>query len=197
MREEEVVGLGFGEKLEVKTTEQIYPADAVILAMGSQRKAPAIEGIKEFEGSGVSYCAVCDGFFYRGKTVAVLGSGDYAANERSELEPLAAEVIALEDIDAIERFSGDTQIRKVEFKDGTSLDIDGLFIAFGTAGAGDLAKKLGIMTEGSRIIVDENRATNVPGVYAAGDCTGGLLQVSKAVADGAIAATSAIKYLRG
>ena len=197
VREEEVVGLGFGEKLEVKTTEQIYSADAVILAMGSQRKAPAIEGIKEFEGSGVSYCAVCDGFFYRGKTVAVLGSGDYAANERSELEPLAAEVIALEDIDAIERFSGDTQIRKVEFKDGTSLDIDGLFIAFGTAGAGDLAKKLGIMTEGSRIIVDENRATNVPGVYAAGDCTGGLLQVSKAVADGAIAATSAIKYLRG
>ena len=197
VREEEVVGLGFGEKLEVKTTEQIYSADAVILAMGSQRKAPAIEGIKEFEGSGVSYCAVCDGFFYRGKTVAVLGSGDYAANERSELEPLAAEVIALEDIDAIERFSGDTQIRKVEFKDGTSLDIDGLFIAFGTAGAGDLAKKLGIMTEGSRIIVDENRAKNVPGVYAAGDCTGGLLQVSKAVADGAIAATSAIKYLRG
>ena len=197
VREEEVVGLGFGEKLEVRTTEQTYPADAVILAMGTQRKAPSIPGIKEFEGSGVSYCAVCDGFFYRGKTVAVLGAGDYAASERAELEPLAAEVIALDDIDAIERFSGDTQIRKAEFKDGTSIDIDGLFIAFGTAGAGDLAKKLGIMTEGSRIIVDDKMATNVPGVYAAGDCTGGLLQVSKAVADGAIAATSAIKYLRG
>ena len=61
----------------------------------------------------------------------------------------------------------------------------------------EIAKKLGIMTEGSRIIVDDKMATNVPGVYAAGDCTGGLLQVSKAVADGAIAATSAIKYLRG
>ena len=197
VKREEVVGLGFGQKLEVRTAVASYEADAVILAMGSQRKAPGIEGIKEFEGSGVSYCAVCDGFFYRGKTVAVLGAGDYAANERAELEPLAAEVIALEDADAIERFSGDTQIRKVEFKDGTSKDIDGLFVAYGTAGPGDLARKLGIMTDGGRIITDENMATNVPGVYAAGDCTGGLLQVSKAVRDGAVAGTSAVRYLRG
>lgn len=196
VRHEEVVGLGFGEKLEVKTTENVYEADVVIIATGSQRNAPAIEGIKEFEGSGVSYCAVCDGFFYSGKTVAVLGEGDYAANERAELEPLAAEVIALDDIDAVDKFTGDTAIRKVVFKDGSEKEIDGLFIAMGTAGAGDLAKKIGIMTEGSRIIVDENMATNVPGVYAAGDCTGGLLQVSKSVADGAIAATAAIKYLR-
>ncbi|NLY87214.1 MAG: FAD-dependent oxidoreductase [Clostridiales bacterium] len=194
---EEVVGLNFGAKLEIKTTDNIYEADAVILAMGSQRKAPKIDGIKEFEGNGVSYCAVCDGFFYRGKTVAVLGDGEYAANERAELEPIAAEVIALDDLDVIERFSGDQKLKKVEFKDGSTQEIDGLFVAIGTAGAGDLAKKVGIFTdENNKIMVDENMATNIPGIYAAGDCTGGFLQVSKAVADGAMAANSVIKYLR-
>lgn len=199
--EEEVVGLAFEEKLTVKTqgADGVVkrPADAIIIAMGSQRKAPDIPGIKEFEGRGVSYCAVCDGFFYRGKTVAVLGSGDYADSEAAELEPLAETVIKLDDIDQIAGFSGDQKIERVDFKDGSSQEIDGLFIAYGTAGPGDLAKKIGIMTEGSKLIVNEEMATNVPGIYAAGDCTGGLLQVSKAVADGAVAATSAIKFLRG
>jgi thioredoxin reductase (NADPH) len=207
--EEEVVGLAMdfsdqkqsAMELIVKTSQADHPADAVIIAMGSQRKAPDVEGIKEYEGKGVSYCAVCDGFFYRGKTVAVLGSGEYADSEARELEPLAAEVIRLEDISAIKRFSGNIdqdadRLRRVEFKDGTSKEIDGLFIAYGTAGPGDLAKKIGIMTEGSRIIVDEKMATNVPGIFAAGDCTGGMLQVSKAVADGAKAAASAIAHLR-
>lgn len=208
---EEVVGLGFEDKLVVKTAaadnndgsetenegRKVYKADAIIIAMGSQRKAPDIPGIKEFEGKGVSYCAVCDGFFYRGKTVAVLGSGEYADSEAAELKPLAETVIKLDDIDSIERFSGDAKIEKVEFKDGTTQDIDGLFIAFGTAGPGDLAKKIGIMTDANKLIVNDEMATNVPGIYAAGDCTGGLLQVSKAVCDGAKAATAAIKYLRG
>ena len=207
--EEEVVGLAMdfsdqkqsAMELIVKTSQADHPADAVIIAMGLQRKAPDVEGIKEYEGKGVSYCAVCDGFFYRGKTVAVLGSGEYADSEARELEPLAAEVIRLEDISAIKRFSGNIdqdadRLRRVEFKDGTSKEIDGLFIAYGTAGPGDLAKKIGIMTEGSRIIVDEKMATNVPGIFAAGDCTGGMLQVSKAVADGAKAAASAIAHLR-
>lgn len=198
IRTEEVVGLNYGiDNLEVKTTENLYEADVVILAMGSQRKAPKIKGIKEFEGNGVSYCAVCDGYFYRGKTVAVLGNGDYAANERAELEPLVSEVIALEDIESIECFSGDKKLNKVEFKDGSTKAIDGLFVAVGTAGAGDLAKKMGVITnETDKIVVDEEMATNVPGIYAAGDCIGGFLQVAKAVSDGAIAANSAIKYLR-
>ncbi len=195
--EEEVVGLAFEEKLVVKTDAERHETDAIIIAMGSQRKAPAIEGIKEFEGRGVSYCAVCDGFFYRGKTVAVLGAGEYADSEAHELEPLAETVIRLDDIDAIEKFSGDAKIEKVEFKDGSAQEIDGLFIAYGTAGPGDLARKIGILLNGDKIAVNEEMATNVPGIYAAGDCTGGLLQVSKAVSDGAIAATSAIKYLRG
>lgn len=194
--EEEVLGLDFGSKPVVKTQAGRHEADAVIIAMGSQRKAPAIEGIKEFEGRGVSYCAICDGFFYKGKTVAVLGGGDYADSEASELEPLAERVIRLTDAEAIEKFAGDDKIRSVEYKDGSSDEIDGLFIAYGTAGPGDLAKKMGIMLNGNSIIVNENMETNVPGFYAAGDCTGGLMQVSKAVADGAIAGTSVVKYLR-
>lgn len=69
-------------------------------------------------------------------------------------------------------------------------------MAYGTAGSGDLARKLGIMTDGNKITVDEKMATNVPGIFAAGDCIGGVLQVSKAVSDGALAAKSAIAFVR-
>ena len=174
-----------------------YLAKSVIICTGAMTRFIGCKNEAKYVGKGVSYCAVCDGFFYRGKTVAVLGSGEYADSEAAELKPLAETVIKLDDIDAIERFSGDVKIEKVEFKDGTTQDIDGLFIAFGTAGPGDLAKKIGIMTDANKLIVNDEMATNVPGIYAAGDCTGGLLQVSKAVCDGAKAATAAIKYLRG
>ena len=194
--EEEVVGLGFEEKLIVKTNKGVYEADAVIMAMGQQRKAPSIPGIKEFEGRGVSYCAVCDGFFYRGKTVAVLGSGEYAMAEAAELKPLADKVIMIENPEEVESFEGTDVIKEIVYKNGEKTDIDGLFVAYGTAGSGDLARKLGIMTEGNKILVDEKMATNVPGIFAAGDCIGGVLQVSTAVAEGAIAAKSAISFVR-
>lgn len=194
--EEEVVGLGFEERLVVKTDKNIYETDAVIIAMGQQRKAPAIPGIKEFEGRGMSYCAVCDGFFYKGKSVAVLGSGEYAMAEAAELKSLAKDVTMLEEIDDIERFEGDQTIESIVYKNGTKKHIDGLFVAYGTAGSGDLARKLGIMTDGNKITVDEKMATNVPGIFAAGDCIGGVLQVSKAVSDGALAAKSAIAFVR-
>ena len=81
-------------------------------------------------------------------------------------------------------------------EDGTALTISGFFVAQGVAGSSDLARKIGAMTEGNKIIVNENMETNIPGLYAAGDCVGGLLQVSKAVSDGALAGTAAIRYLR-
>ena len=71
-----------------------------------------------------------------------------------------------------------------------------VFVAYGTAGSADMAKKLGILTENNKITIDENLATNVPGVYAAGDCTGGMLQVAAAVYEGAKAGTSAVKFIR-
>lgn len=91
---------------------------------------------------------------------------------------------------------GTEAVEAVRTTDGEIFPVNGVFIAYGIAGSTDLAKKIGALTEGSRIIVDENMATNIPGLYAAGDCTGGLLQISKAVYEGAKAATELIKFIR-
>jgi len=210
--EDEAVGITFGEKLMVRTASgQAFPAEAIVLATGMSRKVPQIEGFEKFDGSGISYCAVCDGFFFRGKDVAVLGSGVYAANEAMELLPIAKSVTILtngEDLkselpngvalkkDKIKAFRGETTLDSVEFEDGTKLEVAGVFIAMGTAGSTDFAKKLGAATEGSKIIVDDKMATNVPGIFAAGDGTGGWYQVAKAVYQGAVAGSEAAKYLR-
>ena len=209
---EEVVGLGFEEKLKVITDKDSYDADSIVIATGSPRNVPKTEGLSDFEGSGVSYCAVCDAFFNRGKNVAVLGNGQYALNEVHDLLSVAASVTVLTDgmrpeaefpenvfvrTEKIKRFAGESRIDKVVFEDDTQIDIFSVFIAYGTAGSADLARKLGIFTEGSRIKVDESMATNVPGVFAAGDCIGGMLQIAAAVYEGATAGTSAVKYIRG
>lgn len=208
---EEVVGLGFEEKLKVITDKDSYDADSIVIATGSPRNVPKTEGLSDFEGSGVSYCAVCDAFFNRGKNVAVLGNGQYALNEVHDLLSVAASVTVLTDgmrpeaefpenvfvrTEKIKRFAGESRIEKVVFEDDTQIDIFSVFIAYGTAGSADLARKLGIFTEGSRIKVDESMATNVPGVFAAGDCIGGMLQIAAAVYEGATAGTSAVKYIR-
>ena len=90
--EVQVLGIGGFDTFTVKTTAGDFDTISVILATGSKRKAPAIPGIKEFEGRGVSYCAVCDAFFYRGKDVAVLGNSDFALHEAEELAPMAGSV---------------------------------------------------------------------------------------------------------
>jgi thioredoxin reductase (NADPH) len=96
----------------------------------------------------------------------------------------------------VEAVEGDERLQYAVLGGGERLPLDGLFIAYGVAGSADLARKIGAETEGNRIVVDENMATSVPGLYAAGDCTGGLLQVSKAVYEGAKAGTELVKYLR-
>lgn len=208
---EEVVGLTFEDRLVVLTTENRYPADAVIIATGSERTVPKIQGIKDFEGKGVSYCATCDGYFFRNKDVAVLGNGDYALHEIDELTQIVNHVTLLtngeppydkvdDGITFIDKkivsLQGEDRLEGVLFDDQTTLAVSGLFVALGVAGSTALAKKIGALTDGSRIVVDENMATNIPGLYSAGDCTGGLLQVNKAVYEGAKAATEAIKFVK-
>lgn len=90
--EAQVLGLGGFDTFEIKTTEGTFESRSVILATGGKRKAPQIPGLKEFEGRGVSYCAVCDAFFYRGKDVAVLGNSDFALHEAEELSNTAGSV---------------------------------------------------------------------------------------------------------
>lgn len=214
IKEDQVVGLGFDGDFIVTGEKSQYKAKAVIIATGSSRKAPPLPGLSEFEGRGVSYCAVCDGFFHRGKNVAVLGSGTYALHEAMELSPIAESVTILTDgqvpefslpdsvtnisVDTgkIKELTGEELLSSVVFEDGKALDVSGVFVAIGTAGSSDLARKLGAVTEGTKIAVNGEMATNIPGLYAAGDCTPGMLQVAKAVYQGAEAATSAIKFVR-
>ena len=191
-----------------------FESKSLVIASGAKKNRPNIKGINLLEGHGVSYCAVCDGFFYRGKKVAVLGEGPYALQEAKVLLPLVSSLTILTDskdiifdknelpsgvnIDCskINSVKGDAKLQAVEFADGHSLELDGLFIAQGSAGASDFARKLGIMTDGDKIIVDADMQTNIPGVFAAGDCTGGLLQVSKAVYQGTIAGLRANSFAR-
>lgn len=208
----EVTGVEYAEKgFTVKTTAGVLTADAVILATGAPRATPPIPGVHEMEGRGVSYCAVCDAFFYRGKAVAVLGEGEYALEEARTLLPIADTVTLLtsgapapndlpEGLQVDERpvaaIEGEDKVARVAFQTGEPLAVDGVFIAYGTAGSGDFARKLGAQLNGNKIQVGADGATAVPGLFAAGDCTGGLLQVAKAVADGAQAALSAIQFVR-
>lgn len=96
----------------------------------------------------------------------------------------------------IKEILGEQRVNKVEFEDGSSIDVDGVFIAMGTAGAGDFAKTLGILQEGENIKVDDKMQTNIKGIYACGDTTGGLYQVCKAVYEGAEAGLAAASYVR-
>ncbi len=214
--QDEVVYLGMDESLtglEIHLAGgKVLKSKAVILAAGSTRNTPKIKGLKELEGRGVSYCAICDGFFYRKKKVAVLGAGDYAGSEAQVLSPLAGELHIFTDgkepsfkpvegavihTEKVGEIIGEEKVSGIRLTNGEEIQLDGVFVAYGTAGSGDLAKKTGaIISPQGYIKVDENMATNIPGLYAAGDCTGGLLQVSKAVYDGARAGLAAVKYIR-
>lgn len=210
---DEVVGLVWGEeKMTALTKTAEYPADVIVMATGAARRAPKIEGLKELEGVGVSYCAICDAFFYRKKKVAVFGNGEYALHEASVLLPTSAEVtlytqgaeLSCKDVPEnlrietrpVARLIGEQRLEAVELEDGTVVPTDGFFVAVGIAGSSELAKKIGAEVDGANIVVDADCKSTLDGLYAVGDCTGGLLQVSKAVADGAIAAKHAIKYMR-
>ena len=163
------------------------------------RNIPNIKGIKEFEGKGVSYCAICDAFFYRNKNVAVLGSGNYAIHEAEILKPVVKSVTLLtnseklvenRDIDLninekkVREVRGFDKVDEVIFDDDSKESINGVFVAIGTASTNDLARKIGAKVENNKIVVKDNLETTVPGLYACGDCTGGILQISKATYEG-------------
>jgi len=208
---DEVLGLSYNGNFIVQAKNNEYETKSIILATGSSRVTPRIKGLEKYEGKGISYCATCDAFFYQGKDVAVVGEGNFALHEAKELLPLVRSVVILtngkktsagfpaelkiyeQKIDALE---GDDRLQSVVFDDGTKIDVNGVFIAMGFAGSTDLAKKIGAETDGPHIVVDAEMSTSVPGIYAAGDCTGGMSQIAKAVYDGAKAGTSVVEYIR-
>lgn len=215
--EKEVISIKYSENscYEVIVANQgkdeKYVAKTIVLATGTSRNKPKIKGIKEFEGKGISYCAICDAAFFRNKHVAVLGNGDYAIGEIEELLPIVKSVTmltnGLEPIEyrndnlnvntkKIREFRGSNIIEKIEFEDDTVEEINGIFIAQGVASSTDFAKKLGAMIENNYIVVNDKMETTVPNIYACGDCTGGLLQISKSVYEGTVAGLEIIKKLK-
>ncbi len=149
------------EKFIVRTQQDQYSTRSIILATGNKKNKPNIKNIEKFEGRGISYCAVCDGFFYRNKKVVVIGNGNYAISELNELMHLVDSIILLtngkkapefraenvkieeKEIEAIE---GEKQVEEIQFKDGSRLKTEGVFVANGVAGSLEFAKKLGILT---------------------------------------------------
>lgn len=222
VRKEEVTSISMNDdfSFSVATSFANYSAKSVIIATGNKKLRPQIKGIAEFEGKGVSYCAICDAFFYRKKNVCVIGDGKFAASEAADLVNVASSVTILtngKDENQIKKIlseKGELEKYKIDsreiseikgengkvsgvlFDDGTKLPADGVFIALGEAGAADFAKKLGLLLKGDSIVVNEKMATNIPGLFSCGNSTGGLLQVSKAVYEGAVAGLSAVDFLR-
>ena len=211
-KKEEVIAIEKNENVfKVVTNINEYEAIAIVIATGTVRNKVNIDGVNQFEGKGISYCAICDAFFFKGKDVAVLGNGKFAVHEVNDLLPVVKTVTMLTNgkeklsfrdervnvLDKkIKRISGESRLEKVEFEDNTSLPVSAVFIAEGTASSVDFAKRMGAEIADNNIVVDSKYMTSIPGMFAAGDCIGGLLQVSKAVSDGANAGIYVIDYVR-
>ena len=217
----EVVGLMPGDTFKVETADgQQFEAKAIVLATGVAGKSSGIKGEAELIGQGVSHCVVCDGFFYRGKKVAVIGHANYAAKEALELltytrdvtifsngRPFAidanlkarldAEGITLREEQVLEFTRNESGLTGILLHTGESYPAEGVFIALGTAGSADFALTLGIELDGNAIVVDRQGRTSYPGIFAAGDCTGEPQQMAKAVGEGCLAGLSAIAYVKG
>ena len=203
LKKEEVIKIEkIKETFEVSTSNRKYISRNVILATGNKKNTPDIKGIKELEGKGISYCAICDGFFYRGKDVAVLGSGDYAISEVNDLLNVANKITILTNKKKVPDFraenvkvetrgviavKGENQLESIELEDGTKLEVDGLFIAQGVAGSTDFARKLGALVKDNKIVVNDKMETTIQGLYACGDCVGSIYQIAKAINEGMIA----------
>ena len=218
----QVLGISGFDTFTVQTTAGDFDTVSVILATGGKRTTPSIPGIREFEGRGVSYCAVCDAFFYRNREVAVIGNSDFALHEAEELRnvtpsvtiytngkdpefsrehSIAVNTMKIQAIEGENTVSGlrmESDVAASEDGSGVSFyPADGIFVALGTAGSTEIARQMGAeLTDKGNIRVNTEMETTIPGLFAAGDCTGGLLQVSKAVYEGSMAGISAGKYVR-
>ncbi|MFA5073543.1 MAG: FAD-dependent oxidoreductase [Nitrospirota bacterium] len=220
----EVVNLDLQHQMKrIRTREEDYEAPVVIIAIGVARKKLEIPGASDFLGKGVSYCATCDGAFFRGKTVAVIGAEDEAAEEALHLAELAEKVILIphkkpsivESLEArlmakpqieihpvaqIKEIIGEdvvTGLTIIQEEQESTLKVDGAFIAMGSTPISSLIQNAGGGVDDRGIlVVDRNQRTNIDGMYAAGDCTGGGMQIVCAAGEGAVAGMRAAAYLR-
>jgi len=208
--EEEVLGIDYFDTFTVKTTKQEHEAKAVLLATGANRASLRVKGFNDFVGKGISFCAVCDGFIYRNKKIGLVGSGEFMLEELDVLRNFSSDITVftnnsplehpVEDVklvtEKITEIKGEETISTVVTTEGQHT-IDVLFVAMGTPSAADFALRMGAFTDKNDIVVDQRLMTNIPGLFAAGDCIGGgWLQIVKAADDGSKAAFEINKYLR-
>lgn len=214
--EDEVISIEKEDFFNVTTATGNYSCKALLLATGQPHKVIRIENLVKFEGRGVSYCSTCDGFFYNNLKVGVLGHKDYAIHEALELLTYTKNITIYTNgrqLDISSKYSVEVQQFKVEtrqiskldgveflqrihFTDGTSEELDGIFVAYESASSVDFARKLGILVDGSSVVADAKQQTNLDGLYAAGDCTSSLKQISVAVGQGAIAGKAMAEYVK-
>ncbi|MBC8462939.1 FAD-dependent oxidoreductase [Candidatus Bathyarchaeota archaeon] len=219
---ETVVGIAdFGETKMLTTRKGVRQAKAVIIATGMGRKSLSVKGENEFKGRGVSYCGVCDGPFFRDKTVAIIGGGHEAVHdieilmesatkvyaipgkkgfseEYSEIEHLKKEpkVEFIYDAD-INEIGGTDFVEYIKLDNGDEIKLDGVFIILEHVSASTILGDAGVDTdEGGCIMVDRNQMTNMDGIFAAGDCCCMGMQIVTATGMGAQAALTAMKYVK-
>ncbi len=215
------------EKIDAETFEislgdgSSMKSKAVIYAGGASPRRANVPGEKEYAGKGISYCAICDGSFYRGKRVAVLGGGDTALDDalyladladqvfiihrRKEFRGVAATVEKLKEKanvsfvleHQVTEIIGEEKVTGVVLEDGSNLAVDGVFIAYGSLPRTDLLKDLVDLDPAGYVKADETGTSSLAGLYVAGDArTKKLRQVVTAVSDGANAATAVAEYLK-
>lgn len=215
----------YGNTFTITTGKQSYIVNAIMLCTGTDYRKLTAPGEQELQGKGVSYCATCDGFFFKGKTVVVVGGGNsavieaiylkqigckevYVIHRRDQLraekayqEQALASNVAIVYNSHVEQINGNHKVESVTLvhtktKKKSTLTVDGVFISIGEIPQNTLAKNLGVTLDKKEyIVVDRQQRTNLKGVYAAGDITGGLRQVVTACAEGAIAALTSTEVL--
>lgn len=206
---EEVLNIDYLDTFTVKTNKGEHHSKVVLLATGANRANLRVKGFHDYIGKGISYCAVCDGFIYRNKKIGLVGSGDFMHEELEVLQNFSQDITIFTNGSQLEVEVGpfpviSEPLISIQGNDVLSsvstaqkeYPLDVLFIAMGTPSAADFALRMGAFIDKNDIVVDDQYMTNIPGLFAAGDCIGGWLQIVKAASDGGQAAFSIFKYLK-
>ncbi len=221
-----VIHLNLQEKeKEIKTKNKTFKTKTVILASGTENRKLGIKGEDEFIGRGVSFCATCDAPFFKNKTVAVVGGGNSAVEEALYLSGIASNVYLIHRRDIlraervrreklkemnvnvllnmeVEEINGDKFVKSITLRNNkdnriSEINVDGVFISIGYVPSTIIARDAGVnVDKDGYIIVDRYQRTNIDGVFAAGDVTGGIMQVSTAVGEGTVAGISAYNFIK-
>mgnify|MGYP004628945231 FL=1 len=213
-----------GEVKTVVTDDGEYQGKTVIIATGAKHRMLGVDGEEKYVGEGISFCAVCDGAFYKDKTVAVVGGGNSALQEAILLSDLAKKVYVVQNLDfltgekkladqlykldnvevitgvTVESFAGESELEGIIIKNSAGeskeLSIDGLFIAIGLIPQNEAFGNVVELDGSGYAVIDESCESATKGIFVAGDCrTKKIRQVTTAAADGAIAALAACDYI--